>query len=98
MVGQLFDGCGTRLQGLAIVLDPCFQLIALSYGQVLVLKSVLNCPDLLPVPRFFRASVQKVVSPTLQDVRNMRAFYSFHPFLICLHLSLQLLLISLYLS
>jgi hypothetical protein len=97
-VGQLFDGCGgRRLQGLAIVLSLCFQLIAVSYGQVLIPKSVLSCPDILPVPRFFKASVRNIVNPALQGGKNVRGFYAFYPFLIGLHLGLQLLLIGLHL-
>jgi hypothetical protein len=50
MVGQLFDGSGILLQGVASVLGPCLQLVVISCGQVLVPKSFLNGFDRLLLP------------------------------------------------
>jgi hypothetical protein len=43
-VDRLFGGGGKLHWGFTIVLDPCLQLITVSYDQILVHKSVLSFP------------------------------------------------------
>jgi hypothetical protein len=64
-MGQLFDGDGELLQGLANALSPCLQLTAVRCGQVLVPKAALKGLDILLIRRSFRDLVEGVRSPAL---------------------------------
>jgi hypothetical protein len=70
-MGQLFEGGGKILQGLTIILGPCFQLTEAPYGQVLVPKLVLKCSDSLLVYWFFRNFVQNIGSLTLKGSKKV---------------------------
>jgi hypothetical protein len=94
MVGRLFNSGGKLLQGLNVVLCLCFHLIEGPYGQVLVPKSVLSCPDRLLVCRIFMDSVEDTGSQALQGGKNVRGVYAWCQF-IALRQGLYVFLIDL---